>query len=311
MPRAAPARALLLILGLLHGCRAAEPLPTLRRIPVATPLPGGATLEVDSTGVPWLGLPGRLVALDSTGAVTAAVPTGGDTIPRLLWRSGDRLVLRAGNRLLLAPAAGGDPVERSALAARVVLRDPGGRWIYLVTPAGGVVGVDTADLTPRWGWPEVGGDVTGAAISPLGDRLYVAVDAGRDRGGGAWVVRDVVGGGVLLREPADPPFSPLLAAGETTLVGLSGGEVVRFRPGLDGAERVWLRALPAARDAAGRVRVDRSGRRVAVLGPGGRLFLLDGADGRVIGEAPEPLDAAFDPAGRLYLLEEGGVRVVR
>jgi hypothetical protein len=191
-----------------------------------------------------------------------------------------------------------------------VLRDPGGRWIYLVTPGGGVVGVDTADLAPRWGWPEVGGEVTGAAVSPLGDRLYLAVDAGRE-GGGAWVARDVAGGRVLLREAVDPPFSPLLAAGETTLVGLSGGDVVRFRPGLAGAARLWLRALPGARDAPGRVRVDGSGRRVAVLGPGGRLFLLDGADGTVIGEAPEPLDAAFDPEGRLYLLEGDGVRVVR
>ena len=106
---AARARAALLLLPLLFAasCRERETLPAERRVPLPHPAAPGATLAFDSAGVAWIGARGRLTGIDSTGRTVATVTVPGDSVPRLLWRSGDRLVIAAGRRLRAADAAGG------------------------------------------------------------------------------------------------------------------------------------------------------------------------------------------------------------
>jgi hypothetical protein len=309
-----PARAFLILSLLLGGCREAEPLPTLRRTPLPAPATAGATLVVGADGVAWIGAPGTVTGVDPDGGVVVVLSTGGDAIPRVATASGERLLARAGGELLLLPRGGDGAVVRAAVERlREVIADPLGRWVYAVVEGGGVVAADTGDLTPMWGWPELDGTLAAAVVSPLGDRLYVALRAGSEAGGrGVLAVREAPRGRVVSSSERDPAHRALAAAGETTLVGVAGAVVERFRPGLDGSQRVWSRSLPLG-DGPVVLRADRAGRRVAVFeaAPDGRLFLLDGGDGAVLGETEAPLDADFDAEGRLFLLETDAVRVIR
>src|SRR3712207_1066618 len=99
---AARARAALLLLGMTMaaGCRRAETTDVAWRFPLAQPAAPGATLAVDSARVVWIGSRGRLVGVDSAGRAVSTITTGGDSVPRLLWRSGGRLVLALGSRWL-------------------------------------------------------------------------------------------------------------------------------------------------------------------------------------------------------------------
>lgn len=312
MGRTGHARALLVVLLAAGGCREAEDsLDTLRRAPLPAAARAGTTLGVDSAGLAWIGLPGRLQAVDSAGGAGPAVATGGDSVPRLLWRTGERLVIGLPGRIATAPAAGGDAAAgwRSA-GLRTALRDPRGRWVYAVGAGGGIVGLDPDSLLPRWGWPEAGAEARGAAVSPLADRLYLALDTGAARPA-ALQVRDAANGRVLLDDPSTAP-SGLAAGGEGGLFAAAGGTVYRLEPSLGAVRRAWSR--PAALDGELELRTDGAGRRVAVFarGEGGGLLLLDGRTGEVLGESgAPPLDAAFGPGGRLYLLEPGSLRVVR
>jgi hypothetical protein len=313
MRRTAHARARLagLLLLLAPGCRQAEDsLSTLRRVPLPEPAVAGATLAVDSAGTVWVGWPGRLVALDTAGAALAEVSVGGDTVPRLLWRAGDRLALALPGRVAIAPAAGGSPGPSwRGETYRAALRDPRGRWVYAVTVGGGVVGLEPDSLRPRWGWPAAGAEPAGAAVSPLGDRVYVALDTATARGA-AIQVRDAGTGRVLLDAPRDEAPTALVAGADGALFVADGGSVRRLEPRLAGLEEGWSRAVGIGDALA--LRTDPTGHRVAAFSPGERLVLLDARTGEVLGETREaPLDAAFGPEGRLYLLEERALRVVR
>jgi hypothetical protein len=317
MRRGAPARApfVCACLGALlaAACRREAPLPAERRIPLAAPVAEGATLAVDSAGLLWIGTPGRLSALDTAGRAVAQVAMGRDSVPRLLWRSGTRLVMLDGRRLSSADAAGDTaaPGWRST-ALRGVARDPRGRWVYAAHRRGGVMGLDPATLRPRWGWAETGGETLGLAVSPLADRVYVSTDGGDDVPATVQV-RDAVSGRVLLAAEVETPVRALTIGPDGTLYGLGNG-VVRLRHGPEGLKRVWAQS-PDVRGSGGQLelRVDPSGARVAVFGrgKGARLAVLDARTGRVLGQTTAPLDAAFGMEGRLYLLESGAVRVMR
>jgi hypothetical protein len=172
------------------------------------------------------------------------------------------------------------------------------------------------DLVPVAGWPEVGRDAVGAAVSRLGDRVYVALDAGADGDAPPLLhVRDAQSGRVLasLAQP-DPARDPA-ASEDGRLYACSGGAAVAYRHVPGGLERDWERPLGVLEgEEACALRLDGAGDRLAVFsrGAGGGLALLARDDGRVLGETPEaPLDAAFAADGRLYVLEGATVRVVR
>ena len=315
-PRAAVRRLAAAALCLAAGCgRSEDTLDTVRRLPLADPAAAGATLAVDSAGVLWIGAPGRLLALDSAGAPGAAVRVGGDTVPRLLWRAGDRLVIALPGRLALAPADGGAPAAGWATPhPEASARDPRGRWIYAATAAGGVVGLDAATLEPRWGWPDAGAPPAGAAVSPLADRVYVATDTAAGQRA-RLLVRDAASGRVLSTGEQGAVVRGLAAARNGALFGTAGGFALRFAHEGDRLEAAWSQAAGAdGGDGWLELRADPAGARVAVFGrgEGARLVLLDARTGDVLGATTTaPLDAAFGPEGRLYLLEERAVRIVR
>lgn len=316
---AARARAASLLLSILAaaGCREPQAIPADWRIPLAQPAVEGATLALDSAGIAWVGVRGRLSGIDSAGRAVASVQTSGDSAPRLLWRSGDRLVLSVGSRRLArAPAAGGRAAGGwSSSALRAAARDPRGRWVFTASRRGGVVGLDPATLAPRWGWAETGGEAVGLAVSPLADRVYVSTDRVEDVPP-AVQVRDAASGRVLFASDQPEPLRGLTAGPDGTLYGhQSSGLVVRLRHGPQGLRRIWAET-PAVRGPGGEleVRVDPAGRRVAVFGRGrgARLAVLDALTGRVLRQTnAAPLDAAFDVRGRLYLLEPAEIRVLR
>ena len=318
MRRGGPARARLLCACLLMlvgaGCRRQASLPAERRIPLPAPVAEGATLSVDSAELLWIGTPGRLAALDTAGRAVAQVRMSRDSVPRVLWRTGPRLVIVDGRRLSHADAAGGAAAFGwGSTALRAAARDPRGRWVYAANRRGGIMGLDPATLRPRWGWAETGGEAVGVAVSPLADRVYVSVDRQGDLPP-AVHVRDAVSGRVLLAAEQAEAIRGLTAGPDGTLYGYSNGLVMRLRHGPQGLRRVWTET-PGVRGPAGELelRVDPSGARVAVFGRGrgARLAVLDALTGRVLGQTTAPLDAAFGAEGRLYLLESGAVRVMR
>ncbi len=316
---AARARAASLLLAALlaAACEPQEALPVAWRTPLPQPAAEGATLALDSARVAWIGAPGRLAGVDSAGRVVATVTVSGDSVPRLLWRSGERLVIGLGaRRLARARAAGGRAANGwSSSTMRAAARDPRGRWVFTANRRGGVVGLDPATLTPRGGWAETGGEAVGLAVSPLADRVYVSVDRVEDAPP-AVQVRDAGSGRVLFAADQAEALRGLVAGPDGTLYGWHGnGLVVRLRHGPQGLRRIWAES-PAVRGPEGelKVRVDPAGRRVAVFGRGrgARLAVLDALTGRVLGQTnAAPLDAAFDVGGRLYLLEPGELRVLR
>lgn len=307
--------ALVLLLLLAAGCRRQDSLPADRRIALPAPAANGSTLAVDSAGLLWIGVPGGLLAVDTAGRVRAEVAIGRDTVPRLLWRSGARLVIADGRRLDRAEAAGGRASPGwGSTGLRAAARDPRGRWVFAANRRGGVMGLDTATLRPLWGWPETGGEAVAMAVSPLADRVYVSVDGTGDVPA-AVQVRDAGSGRVLMVSEQPDPLRGLVAASDGALYAHANGLVVRLRHVPQGLRRVWSET-PPVRGPEGEMelRVDPSGTRVAVWGRGrgARLAVLDAATGRVLGQTQTaPLDAAFGAEGRLYLLEPGSVRVVR
>src|SRR6185436_18223681 len=105
-------------------------------------------------------------------------------------------------------------------------RDPRGRWVYTATRTGSVLGLDTATLAPRWGWPDAGSRVSALAVSPLGDRVYVAL-AGSSRNDvpASIEVRDALSGRLLSAYRASDPARRLEVGPDGTLYALMGGDV--------------------------------------------------------------------------------------
>jgi DNA-binding beta-propeller fold protein YncE len=316
---AARARAASLLLALLFAasCRERETLSEERGVPLPQAAAAGATLAFDSAGVAWIGARGRLTGIDTTGRTVATVTVPGDSVPRLLWRSGGRLVIAAGRRRLRgADAAGGQASGGwASTGLRAAARDPRGRWVFAANRRGGVWGLDPATLAPRWGWTETGGEAVGLAVSPLADRVYVSVERSGEVPP-AVQVRDAASGRVLFAADQAEALRGLVAGPDGTLYGYqANGLVVRLRHGPQGLRRIWAES-PAVRGPAGELelRMDPTGRQVAVFGRGrgARLAVLDALTGKVRGQTnTAPLDAAFDVQGRLYLLEPSELRVLR
>jgi hypothetical protein len=309
--RALPALPPLLLA--LAGCRGGgDTLHTLDRVPLPDSVSAAATLALDSLGRAWVGEPARLTAFDTAGRVVARVPVALQGAPRLLWLDSGRVYLRVASAAGMVDSAGKTGAVRRSDAP--LARDPRRRWVYTASRNGSVLGLDPRSLAPRWGWPDAGSPVSALAVSPLGDRVYVAL-SGSDRNdvAPAIEVRDALSGRLLSTWRTSGVVRRLEAAPDGTLYGLVGGEVVALRHGREGLKPLWRRGFGGiGHPQADELRVSPSGARIAVLARGKDLRLLAAADGRVLQESKQsPRDVAWDAAGRLWVLGAREIRIVR
>jgi hypothetical protein len=233
--------------------------------------------------------------------------------PRHHWQDGGRVVVRVPGASAVVDGATGKAgaVRRSDAP---LARDPRGRWIYTATRTGSVLGLDPASLAPRWGWPDAGSPVAALAVSPLADRVYVALSgSGRNDVPPSIEVRDALSGRLLSTYRTEAPARRLEVAPDGTLYALVGGDVVALRHGREGLKPLWSRGFGGiGHAAADELRVSPSGARVAVLARGKDLRLLSAADGKVLQESKQsPRDVAWDAAGRLWVLGSREIRIVR
>ncbi|HEX8431309.1 MAG TPA: PQQ-binding-like beta-propeller repeat protein [Longimicrobium sp.] len=300
------------------GCRKrGGEIPTLRRIPFAAPVSARATLTVDGGGRLWVGDSLRVMSIDTMGRVTASLPVPAGAVPRVLRVGGGRVTVSRGPRTLtVIDAATGRVLHdrRSRLDAPVAL-EPRGRWAYTVKAGGGVLGLDSA-LAMKWGWPE-GGSRSGAlAVSPLGDRVYLALDGSDERDLDPTVqTRDAFSGRVLGAWVAPAPVRGLEPGADGRIAGWDADAVFLLRHAEAGVEEAWRVSLgKLGLKRIDGVRVAPDGGHVAVIarGEGGGVRVLDAADGRVVAREDEaPTDAAWDVRGRLLVLRAREIRVAR
>jgi hypothetical protein len=304
-PRAA---AVLLLSALAAACGKRDTLRTLERVPLPDSVSADATLALDSLGRAWIGDAERLTAVDSAGIVRARIPVPLQGSPRLLWLERGRAYARTAlsatviDEKTLKP--GGVRRSEAPLA-----RDPRGRWVFTASRTGSVLGLDTASLAVRWGWPDAGSRVSALVMSPLGDRVYVALE-GNDHNDvpSSIEVHDALSGRVLSTFRTKDAARHLEVAPDGTLYALVGGDVVALRPGREGLRPLWSKGFAGADE----LRVSPSGARLAVLERGRDLRLLAAADGKVLEESKQsPRDVAWDAAGRLWVLGSREIRIVR
>lgn len=299
---------LLLALGACRG--GGETLRTLDRVALPDSVSSEATLAIDPHGRAWVGDAGALVAYDTAGQAVERVPVELQGAPRLLWIDSGRVYLRT--------AAASAVIDSGKMSARrsdaPIARDPRDRWVFTVSRTGSVMGLDVATLAPRWGWPDAGSRATALAVSPLGDRVYVAL-AGSDRNDvpASIEVRDAFSGRRLSVHRTGDPARRLEIAPDGTLYALVGGEVVALREGREGLRQLWRKGFGGlGAPDADELRVSPSGMRLAVVARGKELRLLAAPDGRVLEEGKQsPRDVSWDAAGRLWVLGAREIRIVR
>ncbi len=293
----------------LGGCKeGGGEMASLARVPLPDSVAAGATLTVDSLRRAWVGEPGRLTVYDTAGRQAARLSAGGQLVPRVLWMADSAVYVRAGGNVSVI-----DPVTQERAGTRrvsPVARDPRGRWVYTAGGRGGVLGLAPGTLKTRWGWPDAGAAATAIAVSPLGDRVYVALDASeRNETAAAVEVRDAQSGRPLHRWEAPGPVTVLEAGPDNTLYAVSRGSVLALRHGSEGLVVIWTAAVEGD---VPRLRVSPTGTRVAVLGDEGGVRLLETGSGKVVGRTDEaPRDAAFDVGGRLWVLYPREIRIIR
>ena len=310
--RSRPVACLLLALLPAVGCRKQDTLRTLDRVPLPDAVSEAGTLTLDSLGRAWVGDSARLTAFDTAGHATVRVPVELRGAPRLLWLDSGRVVLRVPDAAGVVDAAGKPGAVRRSGAPLV--RDPRRRWVYTATRTGSVLGLDPRSLAPRWGWPDAGSPVSALAVSPLGDRVYVAL-GGSDRNDvpPSIEVRDAISGRLLSTYRTAGPARRLETAPDGTLYALIGGDVVALRHGRAGLKPMWSKGFGGIGHAeADELRVSPSGARIAVLARGKELRLMAAGDGKVLQEGKQsPRDVAWDAAGRLWVLGAREIRIVR
>jgi DNA-binding beta-propeller fold protein YncE len=306
------AAALVVTLG-LAGCREeGKALRVERRVRLPASASPAASLRMDGLGREWV-VDGSSATVVDTGRAprVSRISAGpGTPIAAPLWDPAGRLYADSARRALAEMAERTGVKAPSLRLSGPVARDPRGRWIYATIRHAGVVGITADSLHTLWGWPHAGPAATALAVSPLADRVYLALDSSAVEGTDPRVqVRDQQSGRVLatLAQPAAVRW--LAAARSGALFGYAEaggrGSVVALGHVVGGLEERWrvsLRRVGLGSPAA--VRVSPAGDRVAVFGRrGGGVRLLDGATGAVIGHEDEsPLDVAFDAGGRLHLL---------
>ena len=297
---------------MLAGCGKKDTLRTLDRVPLRDSVSARATLTVDAAGRAWIGEPGALVAVDTSGREVARVPVALSGTPRLLWTAAGRRYVRAAGATAVLDAAGKPLGTRRSDAP--LARDPRGRWVYTASRNGSVMGLAPETLAPRWGWPDAGSPVGALAVSPLGDRVYVALSGSERHDVAAAIeVRDALSGRLLSTYATGAPVRALEVAPDGTLYAVLGGSVAALRHGPGGLKQLWSKDFGGiGRHAPDAVRVSPGGQRLAAVAFGHELHLLAAADGKVLEESTKaPRDAAWDVAGRLWVLSGREIRIVR
>ena len=297
---------------LATACRKTDTLRTLERVALRDSVAADATLWLDRIGRVWIGGPGALAAFDSTGRALGRLPVPLKGTPEIVWTAAGRTYLRTDSAAAVLDSKGARAGLRRSGAP--VAADPRGRWLYTASRTGGVLGLAPESLGLRWGWPDAGSAVSALAVSPLGDRVYVAL-AGSDAHDVApgIEIRDALSGRLLSTFHTDTRLTALQAGPDGTLYGVLGGTVVALRHGPEGLKQIWSRDLGGIGHATpNALRVSPDGARVAVLARGRELHLLAAADGKVLEESKRaPRDAAWDASGRLWVLGAREIRIVR
>jgi hypothetical protein len=306
-----------LVVAALAACRDEGGEPRVLRSVRLAGVDTAAALRVDGGGRVWIVAAGGAVVVDTGAAPVPARIAGADAPRGPLRDPAGRLYAEDGPAALAAlRAAAGVAGGAAPRLTAPVAGDPRGRWIYGTLRNGGVVGLAGETGAARWGWPEAGTDATALAVSPLGDRVYLAL-AGDDDVGPRVQVRDAESGRVLATVEMPEPVRWLAAAPDGTLLGWGGedggGSAFALATGPDGLTERWrvpLRRLGL--EAPVRARLAPAGDRVAFLadGPEGRLVIADSA-GALVSRTKPPRDAQWDAAGRLHLLYDGELRTVR
>lgn len=294
------------------ACAKKDTLKTLEHVALRDSVPADGTIWIDSLRRVWIGRPGTLTAYDSTGRTLGRMAVGLPGTPEILWTRGALSYLRTGVAVTVVDAAAKPRGTRRSSAP--VVGDPRGRWVYTATRTGGVLGLTPETLAPRWGWPDAGSPVSALAVSPLGDRLYVALAGSSANDVNAGIeVRDALSGRILSTYLTNGGMKALRAGPDGTLYGALGGTVVALRHGPEGLRQLWSRDIGGIGSAnPDAVRVSPDGQRVAVLARGSRLVLLAAGDGKVLEESKRaPRDAAWDASGRLWVLGAREIRIVR
>jgi hypothetical protein len=313
-PLRAPLLACLLLLAVACGPDE-ERLEVERRIPLPAGVAGATSLAA-SGGRIWISGGRALVALDTAGRLVTGVPMEASGA-RIVAVGASAVYLRtpATRLLVVDPGVPGVRARRAGVGEDGFALDPRGGDGYVVRPHGGILGVDAATLRPKWGWPERGAPGTALAVSPLGDRVYLALGGDEPR----ILTRDAQSGRVLAETEAPGEVRRLLAGPDGVLYALVGegrrGALLALRPGPEGLETVWREELGSigAGDSA-RVVVSSRGDRLAVVSAEGEgtARLLDARTGRLLRSSrPGVVDAAFAPDGALWLLRADELRVAR
>jgi hypothetical protein len=295
-------------------------VPTLvRSFELPEAAPRGALLS-GPRGLLWITVPGALLALDpATGevrlraepdALATAVPLGADA---------EQIYVRAGSDLVRLNAEGSVRARRPLASPGAVALDPLGRHVLVGTDVGAVIGLHPRQLRPSWAWPRLGAPATALAVSPEGDRVYLALAPAGASDGARLLQRDAQTGRVLHETDLTGTVEDLRATAAGTVLAVlrddSGYELLALRASDRGLVTIWRRPISAAAPrVAVRLRVDDRGRRVALLKTGGDagLVILDAGDGSVLSESADaPLDAAFGAHGALYLLYPREIRVLQ
>jgi len=294
------------------ACARKDTLKTLERVVLRDTVPAEASIWLDVAGRVWVGRPGALTEYDSTGRRLGRMRVPISGAPEVLWTVPGRIYLRTAGAATVIDGAGKALATRrsgSPLAA-----DPRGKWVYTATRTGSVLGLGAQTLGPLWGWPDTGSPVSALAVSPLGDRVYVALAGSEAHDVNAGIeIRDALSGRLLSTYLTNGGVKALRAGPEGTLYGVLGGTVVALRHGPEGLKQVWSRDVGGiGHDNPDALRVSPDGSRVAVLARGSELNLLAAADGAVLEQSKRaPRDATWDAAGRLWVLGAREIQIVR
>jgi hypothetical protein len=294
------------------ACARKETLRTLERVPLPDTVPAQASLWLDVAGRVWIGRAGRLSAYDSTGRALGGMPVPLTGTPEVMWTVPGRIYLRTAAAAMVIDASGKTLGTRRSGA--VLVADPRGKWVYTATRTGGVLGLANQSLAPLWGWPDAGSPVSALAVSPLGDRVYVALAGSEAHEVNAGIeIRDALSGRVLSTYLTNGGVKALRAGPEGTLYGVLGGAVVALRHGPEGLKQIWSRDIGGiGHETPDALRPSPDGTRLAVLARGYELHLLSAADGTVLEQSKQaPRDATWDAAGRLWVLGAREIRIVR
>lgn len=318
-PRAV-ATVTLLFLG-LGGCRSyfADTLEVVQRIPL--PDSTATILLMDSGERFWVGAPGRITGVDSTGSIVAEVVL--PTTSPLDWvaASPARLYFLAGRALGNAalPDRGsssvvGPQIVSLEVPADAVALDPRDRYVFRTAEYGSLIAHDADTMQPLWGWGAVGGPATAITSTPGGERVYMGIAR---ENGAELLGRDAQTGRTLRRMnlPHAPralftgPDGSVYALGwddegEGSVLGLrwNGGEL----------EVAWRRSLGDL-ELRPPLRADLSpsGRLLAILSVRDEagLQIIDVEAGETVDRLRTlALDLAFDGLDRIFLLAAGEIR---